>query len=38
MKKENRVFFEEELEAIQLGFHPCGNCMQRKYLVWSKVD
>jgi methylphosphotriester-DNA--protein-cysteine methyltransferase len=30
MKKENRVFFEDEAEAINLGFRPCGNCMGGK--------
>jgi methylphosphotriester-DNA--protein-cysteine methyltransferase len=30
MKKENRVFFEDEAEAINHGFRPCGNCMKRK--------
>jgi len=29
MKKENRVFFKSEEEAISLGFRPCGNCMKR---------
>ncbi|HEV8513084.1 MAG TPA: Ada metal-binding domain-containing protein [Cyclobacteriaceae bacterium] len=28
MKKENRVFFESEAEAISLGFRPCRNCMK----------
>jgi methylphosphotriester-DNA--protein-cysteine methyltransferase len=30
MKKENRVFFKDEAEAINHGFRPCGNCMRRK--------
>ncbi len=29
MKKENRVFFKSEEEAISLGFRPCGNCMRK---------
>jgi len=29
MKKENRVFFESEAEAISSGFRPCGNCMKK---------
>jgi methylphosphotriester-DNA--protein-cysteine methyltransferase len=29
MKKENRVFFENETEAISFGFRPCGNCMKK---------
>ncbi|HZY82803.1 MAG TPA: Ada metal-binding domain-containing protein [Cyclobacteriaceae bacterium] len=28
MKKVNRVFFESEKEAIDLGYRPCGNCMR----------
>ena len=28
MKKENRVFFENEQQAIALGFRPCKNCMK----------
>jgi methylphosphotriester-DNA--protein-cysteine methyltransferase len=29
MKKENRVFFTSEAEAISLGFRPCKNCMRK---------
>jgi methylphosphotriester-DNA--protein-cysteine methyltransferase len=36
MKKENRVFFESEQEAIDLGYRPCGSCMRQKYLKWKK--
>ncbi|MGC4021570.1 MAG: Ada metal-binding domain-containing protein [Cyclobacteriaceae bacterium] len=28
MKKENRVFFRNEAEALELGFRPCKNCMK----------
>jgi methylphosphotriester-DNA--protein-cysteine methyltransferase len=28
MKKVNRVFFESEKEAIDLGYRRCGNCMR----------
>jgi methylphosphotriester-DNA--protein-cysteine methyltransferase len=28
MKKENRVFFENETEALASGFRPCGHCMR----------
>jgi methylphosphotriester-DNA--protein-cysteine methyltransferase len=31
MKAENRVFFENEQEAIEAGYRPCGNCMPEKY-------
>jgi len=30
MKKENRVFFEDEADAVTHGFRPCGNCLRRK--------
>ncbi len=36
MKKENRVFFGSEMEAIQAGFRPCGHCMRRKYQEWKR--
>ncbi len=35
MKKENRVFFSSEDEAIQYGYRPCGNCMKEKYKKWK---
>jgi methylphosphotriester-DNA--protein-cysteine methyltransferase len=31
MKKENRVFFRSEPEAIDAGYRPCGHCMREKY-------
>lgn len=31
MKKENRVFFVSENEAIKQGYRPCGHCMKTKY-------
>ena len=34
MKKENRVFFLNEEEAIAVGFRPCGHCMAANYLNW----
>jgi methylphosphotriester-DNA--protein-cysteine methyltransferase len=36
MKRENRVFFLQETEAISNGFRPCGHCMREKYLAWKK--
>jgi methylphosphotriester-DNA--protein-cysteine methyltransferase len=30
MKVSNRVFFKSELEAIDAGYRPCGNCMRRR--------
>ena len=36
MKKENRVFFKSKIEAVQLGFRPCGHCMNKEYKDWKK--
>jgi methylphosphotriester-DNA--protein-cysteine methyltransferase len=30
MKRENRVFFISEKEAMAEGFRECGNCMRNK--------
>ncbi len=38
MKKENRVFFKKETEAIQLGFRPCGHCLHDKYQKWKSLS
>ena len=35
MKRENRVFFASEREAIQNGYRPCGHCMKKKYQHWK---
>ncbi|WP_347218202.1 Ada metal-binding domain-containing protein [Chryseobacterium sp.] len=35
MKKENRVFFTEESEALQNGYRPCGHCMREEYQQWK---
>lgn len=35
MKRENRVFFSTDEEAIKKGYHPCGNCMHDKYKKWK---
>lgn len=35
MKRENRVFFLTEKEAIQNGFRPCGHCLREKYQKWK---
>ena len=34
MKKQNRVFFKTEEEAIKEGFRPCGNCLKERYKNW----
>ena len=35
MKRENRVFFSSENEAIKKGFRPCGHCMKENYQKWK---
>ena len=34
MKRENRVFFNSENEAVKNGFRPCGHCMKTAYKKW----
>lgn len=34
MKRENRVFFVSENEAIKIGYRPCGHCMKTAYKKW----
>lgn len=38
MKRENRVFFRDEKEALQLGYRPCGVCMPEKYRQWKRAQ
>jgi methylphosphotriester-DNA--protein-cysteine methyltransferase len=35
MKRENRVFFVDEREAMTSGFRPCGHCLPDKYREWK---
>ncbi len=35
MKRENRIFFSSEEEAITEGYRPCAHCMREKYLKWK---
>jgi methylphosphotriester-DNA--protein-cysteine methyltransferase len=35
MKKQNRVFFVNETEALALGYRPCGHCMKTRYKKWK---
>ncbi len=35
IKKQNRVFFVSEKEAIQKGFRPCGHCLPNEYKKWK---
>ncbi len=32
MKRENRIFFSSEKEAVNSGYRPCAHCMRNKYL------
>ncbi|MCI5050668.1 MAG: hypothetical protein MRY32_10155 [Rickettsiales bacterium] len=38
MKRGNRVFFENETEAIEHGYRPCGNCMNDQYKEWISLN
>ena len=35
LKRENRVFFSSEKEAITNVFRPCGHCMRNDYQEWK---
>jgi methylphosphotriester-DNA--protein-cysteine methyltransferase len=35
MKKQNRVFFKTEEDALRLGFRPCGQCLKEQYNRWK---
>lgn len=35
MKRENRVFFSTEKEALKNNFRPCGHCMKIEYKKWK---
>jgi methylphosphotriester-DNA--protein-cysteine methyltransferase len=35
LKKQNRVFFVSEDEALQNGYRPCGHCMRNNYKKWN---
>jgi methylphosphotriester-DNA--protein-cysteine methyltransferase len=35
MKKENRVFFSSEAEAMSYGYRPCGHCLKTEYQTWK---
>jgi len=34
MKRNNRVFFISEQEAVEMGYRPCGHCMRSEYQKW----
>ncbi|HYK57077.1 MAG TPA: Ada metal-binding domain-containing protein [Flavisolibacter sp.] len=35
MKREARVFFSSENEALENGYRPCGHCMKTNYQNWK---
>ncbi len=35
MKRQNRVFFASEKEAIANKYRPCGHCMRTAYKLWK---
>jgi methylphosphotriester-DNA--protein-cysteine methyltransferase len=35
MKTVNRVFFQNEQEALADGYRPCGHCLREEYKVWK---
>ena len=37
MKTGNRVFFQSEQEAKEVGYRPCGHCMHTAYLEWKAL-
>jgi methylphosphotriester-DNA--protein-cysteine methyltransferase len=38
IKRENRVFFESEAEALEKGYRPCGHCMKEAYKEWISLN
>ncbi|TCC93154.1 Ada metal-binding domain-containing protein [Pedobacter hiemivivus] len=38
IKKENRVFFISEKEALQNGYRPCGRCRKEQYKEWKSAN
>ncbi|OTG87449.1 metal-binding protein [Acinetobacter sp. ANC 4558] len=35
MQRKNRVFFQNEQDALDHGYRPCGHCMKRQYRIWK---
>jgi methylphosphotriester-DNA--protein-cysteine methyltransferase len=35
MKKQNRIFFVSESEALSNSYRPCGYCMKTNYKKWK---
>jgi len=38
MKKQNRVFFKQERDALQAGYRPCAVCQRHAYNVWKSSE
>lgn len=38
MKRENRIFFKTEDEAVKAGYRPCAHCMKDKYQQWISLN
>ena len=38
MKRENRVFFSTEKEALIHNYRPCGHCMKEAYMKWKRKN
>ncbi|MCT2564118.1 Ada metal-binding domain-containing protein [Chryseobacterium herbae] len=35
MKRENRIFFISEKDALENKYRPCGHCMKEEYQLWK---
>ncbi|WP_310107210.1 Ada metal-binding domain-containing protein [Algoriphagus sp. 4150] len=36
LKRESRVFFFSEEEALQYGYRPCSHCLRKNYRNWKQ--
>jgi hypothetical protein len=34
---KHRVFFVDEVTAIDAGYRPCGNCLKERYALWRQA-
>jgi methylphosphotriester-DNA--protein-cysteine methyltransferase len=37
MKRENRVFFVSDTEALEQGYRPCGDYMREEHKKWFSL-
>jgi len=37
MKRDNRVFFTSEQEALMHHYRPCGHCLKSEYVKWKEI-